>query len=65
MKKKYRRAVNFILCVICLILTAIILFPFDILGLIGIALKWIWDYVVFKPMEWILNRFTEYDDDPD
>lgn len=63
MKKKHRRAVNFILCVICLILTAIILSPFGLLGLIGIALKWIWDYIVFKPMEWVLEKFADYDPD--
>lgn len=63
MKKKHRRAVRFILGVICLTLTAIILSPFGLLGLIGIALKWIWDYVVFKPIAWILDRFTDYDPD--
>lgn len=65
MKKKHRRAVYFISCVICLTLMTIIISPFGLLGLIGIALKWIWDYAVFKPTIWILDRLIEYGNDSD
>lgn len=61
MKKKYRRAVqNTILMVMAIITT-----PISLLGMIGEGLRWLWNYTVFRPMYWYIDKFNINDNDPD
>ena len=61
MKKKHRRAVCYILCVVWLILTS----PLAILGYIGEFAVTIGGYVAVRPMEWLKTKLRVYDYDPD
>lgn len=61
MKKKYRRAVCYILCVAWLIITS----PLAILGYIGEFAVTIGGYVAVRPMEWFKTKLRVYDYDPD
>lgn len=61
MKKKHRRTVCNILCVIWLIITS----PLAILGYIGEIAVAIGGYVVIRPMEWLKTKLKVYDTDSD
>lgn len=61
MKRKHRRAMFYILCVVWLIITS----PFAILGYIGEFSVTIGGYVVIRPMEWLKTKLRVYDYDPD
>ncbi len=60
MKKKHRRAVCYILCVVWLIITS----PLAIIGYIGEFAVTIGGYVAIRPMEWLKTKLKVYEYDP-